>query len=240
MDSPPPQRLSDFSTCWTLLRAAHDAEADPTAREQARQALVERYLGVARSYLGGALRHEANREDVVEELAQEFGVKVMAGSLQNASPDGGKKFRVYLRTVLANLVNEWHRKRRRREIPLPSEPLVARDVSEQEYATIWREELVRRALQALAEYEQRTGEVRYLVLKLAIDHPTAHTSELAERLSVLLGKPVDAAWVRKRTFLAREKLRELVRHEVRQTLREPTDEAVEEELAEAGLLKYCR
>jgi hypothetical protein len=34
--------------------------------------------------------------------------------------------------------------------------------------------------------------------------------------------------------------RELLRREVRQTLREPTDEAVEEELAEVGLLAYCR
>jgi hypothetical protein len=51
---------------------------------------------------------------------------------------------------------------------------------------------------------------------------------------------VGAVWVRKRLHLARQKLRELLREEVRRTLREPTDAAVEEELADAGLLAYCR
>jgi hypothetical protein len=63
---------------------------------------------------------------------------------------------------------------------------------------------------------------------------------MARRLSGQLGRTVGAAWVRKRVFLARQKLRDLLRKEVWQTLREPTEATVEEELAEVGLLAYCR
>ncbi len=241
MDQPDPQRLSDLTTSWTLLQAAHDPGGDTAVRTEARRELIERYLGVVRRYLGGALRLESGREEAVEELVQEFSVKVMAGSLHNASPDQGR-FRQFLRKMLVNLVNESRRRKQRREIPVGgvAEEASNRDVGEEAYTTIWREELVRRALQALAEHERQTGEVRYTVLKLMMDHPALAAAELAERLTGLLGRPVDAAWVRKRKHLAREKLRELLRREVRQTLREPTDEAVEEELAEVGLLVYCR
>jgi hypothetical protein len=113
-------------------------------------------------------------------------------------------------------------------------------VSEEEYTRLWRDGLVRRALRPLEGHEKETREVRYTVLRLAMDHPEMESEEMARRLAAQLGKAVNAAWVRKRVFLARQKLRDLLREEVRQTLREPTDEAVEEELAEVGLLAYCR
>jgi DNA-directed RNA polymerase specialized sigma24 family protein len=162
--------------------------------------------------------------------------------LGSGLPEAACRFRDYLRTVLSNLVRDHRRKKQSPAAPLEGAGPEAEDVreGEEEFIRLWREGLVRRALQALEGHEKRTGEVRYTVLRLAMDHPGMEAEEMARRLSGQLGKPATAAWVRKRVFLARQKLRDLLRHEVRQTLREPTDEAVEEELAEVGLLAYCR
>jgi DNA-directed RNA polymerase specialized sigma24 family protein len=165
----------------------------------------------------------------------------MAGALQNASAGRGR-FRDYLRAVLSNLVRDHHRKKRPPAGRLEEAEPEAVDVlvSEEEFTRLWRDELVRRALRALEGHEKETREVRYTVLKLAMDHPGMESEEMARRLTEQMGKAVGAAWVRKRVFLARQKLRDLLRKEVWQTLREPTDEAAEEELAEVGLLAYCR
>jgi RNA polymerase sigma factor (sigma-70 family) len=242
MLSPDDRSLGALTTSWILLHAAHDPAAAAPARSEARQELLCRYLDVARRYLGGALRGQAQHAEVLDELLSDFGLRVMDGALHGASPDRGR-FRDYLRRVLANLVNDYHRKRGKQPGPLgEADPPAAAEGSpnDEEFTDLWREELVRRSLRALVEHERRTGEVRYTVLKLAMDQPELEAADLARQLAQRLGRPVEAAWVRKRLFLARQKLRELLRQEVRLTLREPTDEAVEEELAEVGLLAYCR
>jgi RNA polymerase sigma factor (sigma-70 family) len=235
------RQLNELSTSWTLLHAAHDPAAAAPERSEARQELLLRYLDVARRYLGGALRMEPRRDEAVDELLSDFGVRVMEGALQNASADRGR-FRDYLRAVLSNLVKDHHRKKRPAASPLEDAEPEAADVrvSEEEFTRLWRDGLVRRTLQALEEHEKETREVRYTALKLAMDHPEMESEEMARRLAEQIGKTVSAAWVRKRVYLARQKLRELLRREVRQTLREPTEEAVEEELAEVGLLAYCK
>jgi RNA polymerase sigma factor (sigma-70 family) len=235
------RQLHEFSTSWTLLHAAHDPTAAAPQRTEARQELLLRYLDVARRYLGGALRAEPRRDEALDELLSDFGVRVMEGALQNVSAGRGR-FRDYLRAVLSNLVNDHRRRKRPPGAPLEATEPETVDVcpSEEEYTRLWRDELVRRALRALEEHEKETREVRYTVLKLAMDHPGMEAGQMARRLSGQLGKAVSAAWVRKRVYLARQKLCDLLRREVRQTLREPTDGAVEEELAEVGLLAYCR
>ena len=241
MDANDPEQLNDLSTSWTLLQAAHDPAAATGPRDKARRELVERYLAVVRRYLGGALRLEKCRDEAVEELVQEFGLRVMAGSLHNVTPDRGR-FRYYLRTVLSNLVREYQRKKNRQPAPLGDEDVVEEEqrISEDEFTEMWREELVRRSLGALAAYEQETGQILYTALKLAMDEPGLQAVDLAVRLSGRLGRNVDAAWARKRIFLAREKLRELLRREVKQSLQEPSAEAIDQELADVGLLAYCR
>ena len=54
------------------------------------------------------------------------------------------------------------------------------------------------------------------------------------------GKPVTAGWVRKRLYLAREKLGELLLEEIRQSLDTPSEADMVQELIELNLLKYCR
>jgi RNA polymerase sigma factor (sigma-70 family) len=225
-----------------LLQAAHDDAAPAQKRELARHELLGRYLELVRRYLAGALRLEQGRAEAVDELVQEFSLRVLKGSLQGAHPDRGR-FRNFLKAMLSNLVCDHYRRRRRQPGPLGEVDQAAEAPplpDEEEFTRLWREQLVMRALQALAEFERQTGQVLYAVLKRALDEPALQATELAERLSQQLGKAVSAGWVRKRLFLARAKLRELIRAEVRQSLSDPTDEAVEQELAEVGLLAYLQ
>jgi hypothetical protein len=82
--------------------------------------------------------------------------------------------------------------------------------------------------------------VLYATLKLKMDHPDWGAAQLAEHLSEQLGSPVNAVSVRQRLSRARNRLCELLRQQVRLELRNPTEEQVDEELAELGLLGYCR
>jgi RNA polymerase sigma factor (sigma-70 family) len=235
-----PSRLDELSTSWTLLQAAHDEAASPPKRDEARHELLERYLELVRRYLAGALRLERGRDEVVDELVQEFSLRVMRGSLQGAHPDRGR-FRNFLKVMLSNLVCDHHRRRRRQPGPLGDSEKGSEDPplpGEEEFTRMWREQLVTRALRALAAFERTSGQVLYTVLKRALDEPALSSEELAGRLAGQLGREVTAAWVRKRLFLARQKLRELIRAEVRQSLSDPTDETVDAELAEVGLLAY--
>ncbi len=71
-------------------------------------------------------------------------------------------------------------------------------------------------------------------------HPEMQSPALAEKLSEQMGQPVNAAWVRKRLHLARGKFIELLLSEIRETLDEPTEDELQEELLDLGLLDYCR
>src|SRR5262249_22528719 len=153
------------------------------------------------------------------------------------------RFRNYLRICLGNLVADYHRRRQRRPEGLGDrEPELSDPPPEDElrYQQVWREDLLARALHALDRHEQRTGQRLYSVLKLKMDHPEWRMERLVEELSRSGAGPVSADWVRLRLFRARAKLCELLRLEVKQTLREPTEEQVDEELAELGLLEYVR
>ncbi len=238
----PGDHFDHLSTSWTLLGEAHDSATPQARREAALEQVIERYQNLVRRYLAGALRQERNAREAVDECFQEFGLRVLRGAFKGAAPERGR-FRDYLWTCLANLVNDYHRKRRRELEPLEDREPAAeeeRPVSEQEFLAMWREELVARALRALEAHERQTGQWLYAVLKLKMEHPQLRSEQLAERLAPAVGKPLTAEWARKRLFLARGKLAALLLDEVRQSLREPTDEQVYEELADLGLLEYCR
>jgi RNA polymerase sigma-70 factor (ECF subfamily) len=231
----PGSRLARFATPRTLFGQAHDADAPGEQRQQARGQLLLRYEPVVRRYLAGALRGAANRDDLVSECVQRFSQRLLQGAFQGADPARGR-FRDYLRTSLCNLVREVQREGRAQTVGLeghepPGPPAPSLDDA-------WREALMERALRALREHEQQTGAGHYTVLKLKMDGLAAE--EIGQRLAGEGGKPVTAVAVRQRLARARAKLVELLREEVAQTLRDPTPERVDEELAELGLLEYCR
>jgi RNA polymerase sigma factor (sigma-70 family) len=245
MEPPTPtDHFDHLSTSWDLLRAAHDPEASPEQRQAARRQLVERYQDLVRRYLGGALRHERDRGEAVDDCLGKFSLRVMEGAFEGVKPERGR-FRDYLRTCLENLVHDYHRERQRRRRqfqPLGGidEPAVSGSppVTDEEFKTMWRDQLVTQALAALEGHEKRKGQHLYTVLKYKMDHPDLRSAALANQLAGVVGKPVTAEWVRKRLYLARRRLAESLLQAVRQSLQRPTDEAVYQELAELGLLAY--
>jgi RNA polymerase sigma factor (sigma-70 family) len=231
------QHISQISTAWTILFQAHHGSAD-TAR-RALQQLVERYRGAVYRYLLKLVRNP----ETADELFQDFALRLVRGAFKKVDPERCR-FRDYLRSSLRNLVIDYYRRQRSESQPLGDvEPAVqdpAHGTSDTEFLAIWRGELLTRSLKALAAFEQQTGQQLHMVLQFRMDQPHLHSPQMAEQLAAKLGKPVTPAWVRKRLYLAREKLGELLLGEIRQSLDNPSEEEIVQELIELNLLEYCR
>jgi hypothetical protein len=120
-------------------------------------------------------------------------------------------------------------------------------LAEQELAWTrsWREELLAKAWQALAEVERSSGTPYHAVLRFRLDHPELHSPDLAAQLGAQLGKPLTAASVRVLIHRAREmfaeRLFDLVLNSVDgDALAGDSLAAAEQELIELNLLDYCR
>lgn len=236
-------RLSQLATPWSLLTRAHQEAAPSVAVRSALAELLERYERVVRRYLRGAVRQLPNREEAAEECFQNFALRFLSGAFKGVVKERGR-FRDYLKTCLLNLVRDYERRQRGQPRPLGEfEPPVHDTVtfdSDEEFLRIWRDDLLARSLDALEEYEQQTGQPLHTVLRFRMAHPDMRSAEMAQQLAGRLGKSFTAIGVRKRLHLARKKFAELLFTEVRQSLEDPTDEDLERELLELGLLEHCR
>jgi len=227
-----PSRLDRISTSWSLLAQAH-AGAQDTAGV-ARALLVERYRGAVRRYLGAMLRDD----EAADDLTQEFGLALIEGKLAKATPDRGR-FRDYIKAVVVHLVSR-HRKQQKR-LPRQSEadaqaPASKTDEAEQAFVQSWRDELLARSWEALAQAHAGY----FTVLHHRAAHADAAIEEMIVELSAQLGKKLTADAIRQTLHRARAMFAEILLAEVAQSLREPTQEAVERELAELNLLTYCQ
>jgi RNA polymerase sigma factor (sigma-70 family) len=249
MRSPPGDPLDGLSTSWTLLEGARNHNATPAERREAQNRLIIRYERVVRSYLAGGIRRtlpqEPNIQQAVDDCFGDFGILVTQG-LDSYDANRGH-FRVWLRSCLRNLVINYWRKNRRRPLSLDNvEPPLADPppLSEEEESTIWRDEYIRRALLALERIEHQTRRVLFSVLKPVLDAKANGINlsheQLAEQLSRTHGQTRSAAWVGGRLHRARKRFLECLRNEVRLELpmSNPTDEQIDAELAEVGLLGY--
>lgn len=232
-------RLSRIGTHWSLLA---EAQGDPgEAGRAAQRQLLERYGGAVRRYLLGMLRDP----DAAEELFQEFAFRFLHGDLRGANRERGR-FRDFLKGVLYHLVADHQKSQRRRPRPLPPDhPAPAGEpaqLSEHDpvFLASWRDDLLARCWEALAEFERKTGKPYFVVLRFRADHPEVRSPEMAEKLSATLGKPLTAVGVRTVLHRAREKFADLLVDEIAQGLEAPTSERLEEELTELGLLDQCR
>jgi RNA polymerase sigma-70 factor (ECF subfamily) len=235
----PDERLSRISTVWTQVFEAHAgqaSEAGSAERAQAAQnALMRRYGGAVHRYLLGALRDE----DAAAELSQEFALRFLRGDFRRADPERGR-FRDYVRVSLSRLVSEHYRKRNRQPAALsPNAPEPAVEDSgfdaDRSFIASWREELLERTWQTLSD----ANAAFYTVLLHRIDHPDDASAQLAEQLTARLGKPINAAWVRKTLQRAHEKFADLLVDEVARSLQSTELERLRDELEELELLKYC-
>jgi RNA polymerase sigma factor (sigma-70 family) len=226
----PNKRLSSIPTQWTVLRQANEGTADEAAAACAQ--LWARYGDAVRRYLRGIAGDPA----VAEDLAQEFAVTLLRGGFSGADPQYGR-FRNYVKTVLRNLVCRHRAKEQRRPEPLsPDDPawggLAEQDESSFDHA--WREELVRRALAALAHAHPES----HAVVRFRAEHQKMPSHEMAEPLGRQLGKPLTAAAVRQMLKRARARLWALLREEVAQSLDDATPERIDDELRELDLWSY--
>jgi RNA polymerase sigma-70 factor (ECF subfamily) len=234
--------LSQIQTAWSVVREAH---GDHTAVRSAQQSLLDRYGGAVRRYALAALRNE----DAADDVAQEFAVKFLRGDFAGANPERGR-FRAFVKTVVYRLIVDYQRrqKTRAREAALPTNvPEEADDAGpapnaaeDEAFRVSWRDELLARCWQRLAEDEERSGKPHHTVLQYRVDHPEARSPELAAGLGERLGKPVSAGAVRVLLHRARDAFAEVLLEEVTQSLADGSLDSAEEELIELDLLEYCR
>src|SRR5207244_615735 len=148
------QHLSQISTRWTVLFAAHAAPTE--AAGAARQRLFERYSRAIYRYLLAAVRDP----DAADELLQEFALRLVRGDFKRAHPERGR-FRDFLKTALYHLIVDHHRDAQRRPTPLTADtPEPADDGgpaagADEEFMTLWRAELMKRAWEGLAQVERQ-------------------------------------------------------------------------------------
>ncbi len=239
-DSDFPQRLSQLDTIWTVVCRACGDGSDVSA-DAAQKELLDRYSGVVQRYLQGALRST----DAAEELSQEFALRLLRGHLRGADRRRGR-FRDFLKGVLFHMISDYHRRQKKQPRPLASGLDLADDrhlpeaTSDQEFLDSWRAEMLSRAWKALEILEQNTGKPINTILQFRAAHPDLRSAEMAERLSLQLGKPVTADWVRQNLHRAREKFAEILVDEILQTLEQPKITDLEQELIDLQLIEYCR
>jgi RNA polymerase sigma-70 factor (ECF subfamily) len=232
-DCPRPY-LSRISTPWTLLRLAH--EGSEPAAATAQRLLLQRYSGAAYRYLRGALHDE----DAALDLFQEFVLRFLRGDFRRADPAAGR-FRDYLRVTLAHLVTDYRRERQAQPQPLPADlignviPSDDEGDSETAFLHSWREELVNRAWEALAEAKP----TYHAVLVFHVENPDVASPQMAEQLASRLGKSFTPAHIRVTLHRARERFAELLLEEVAHSLGACSDGELEEELRALRLLKLC-
>ena len=232
----PSWHLSHIATPWSLLCQAHP---DADAARPARAELIRRYQQAVYAYLVGALRDR----EAAQEVLQEFCVRFLRGDFRHADPEKGR-FRDYVRSALSHLAGDYQRRRRRQPGGLPEHVAAALIAPGPEglarLVASWREELIGRAWQSLAEEEHSRGTPYHTVLRLRAERPELSGAELAEQVGRQLGAPQAEARFRQLLHRAREKFAESLWQDVAHSLEHPSPEQVEEELSELGLLPYCQ
>jgi RNA polymerase sigma-70 factor (ECF subfamily) len=233
-------RLTAIKTMWTVLFQAHGAKEE--GRTAARQQLLLRYYGAVYRYLLGTLRDPA----AAEELTQDFAVRFLRGDFKRADPKRGR-FRDFVKTALQHLARDHWRKRLKAPMPLSSDDHGQAeansknlDACDRPFLHHWREELLARTWEALAQAEQQSGQPYHAVLRWKVERPDLRATQLAARLAAQSPKPFSQEGVRQMLHRARKKFAELLLDEVARSLQTSDPEKLEQELTELDLLDYCR
>jgi RNA polymerase sigma factor (sigma-70 family) len=231
--------ISRIATAWSMVREAH---GDHTAVQSAQQRLLDRYGAAIKRYALSALRDP----DAADEVFQEFALKFVRGDFGKADPERGR-FRAFVKTVVYRLIVDYQRRAKKlgREGAMHSniaEPAADTDLKDDDalFNTSWRDELLARCWQKLADDEANSGKPYHTVLKYRVAHPDLRSPELAEGLSKELGKPINAGAVRVLLHRSRELFAELLLDEVAESLTSGSLDEAEQELIDLDLLEYCR
>jgi RNA polymerase sigma-70 factor (ECF subfamily) len=232
--------ISRIATAWTMVR---DARRDHTAVQVAQQQLLDRYGGAIRRYALSALRSE----DAAEEVFQEFALKFLRGDFSAANPERGR-FRAFVKTIVYRLIVDYQRRAKKRGLEGPMHSNIAEPEiddagasgDDAAFETSWRDELLARCWQKLADDERKSGKPYHSVLRYRVDHPDLRSPELAAGLSEQLGKEINAGAVRVLLHRSRELFGEMLLDEVTESLTSNSLDDAEQELIDLELHEYCR
>jgi RNA polymerase sigma-70 factor (ECF subfamily) len=242
MDSrDPKRRLDEIESAWVKIRQAHEEQGSAAGRT--RNELLMRYYDAVHRYLLGML-HDATE---AEELSQDFAVRFLRGDFGGADPQRGR-FRDFLKTALRRLViDHWRQKRKEKERgPWPlgkdAATVAVPDVGDANplFLDAWRHTLLEKAWQALAQFEDETGQPYHTLLRAKSEQPELRSAQLAQQESARLGKALTEAGIRQTLHRARQRFAELLLAEVAGSLPTTHPDALEQELIELGLLHICR
>jgi RNA polymerase sigma factor (sigma-70 family) len=231
--------LSQLSTEWSLVFLAHGGSPEQAASAQVE--LMGRYAGAVHRYLLGAMHDR----DAASELDQEFALRFLRGDFHRADPARGR-FRDFVKRSLRNLMIDHRRRGSSRprtmgdDLPEPIDQLTGDEDFDRRFMASWRSELMERAWEALARLEETSGQPYHTVLRMKVENPELHSPELAERLSGPLGRTISAGGMRMLLQRARDRFVELLLEEVKGSLMSPTEEELEQELIDLGLMEYCK
>ena len=234
----PLNRLSQIETLWSMVRQAHQSDEE-VARDAQRQ-LLHKYGSAIKGYLSAKLRDQSAADDIY----QDFAIKFVRGDFHKASPDIGR-FRTFIRTVLYRQIADYFRtKKRRGDVQLDEflEPATNSNDNEndEQFAQVWRDEMLKKAWDALYEIEIQSAKPWYSVLQLRVQNPKMRSADLAREIGEQLGKPISSANVRVLLHRARERFSVLLIEAISSSLESNSADAIEEELADLQLLEYCQ
>ena len=223
------EHLSRISTMWSQVNQAHGG--GPETAPEAQRRLMQRYCGAVYHYLLGAVRDE----EVATDLFQEFALRFVRGDFHRADPGRGR-FRDYVRKSLIHLVADYRRARQRQPEPLPgdvADPSSIACEDESEFLKSWREELISRAWQALAQ----ANATLHAVLLCHVENPGASAAQIAESLQGQQGRLISPGNVRVLLHRARKQFADLLKTEVVYSLESAGDEHLAKEMQDLGLEK---
>lgn len=216
--------LDRISTRWSQLN-------DP-------RQFVLRYVPAARRYLHALLK----QAELVDEVMQDFLLRVVQRGFQHARPDRGR-FRDYLKTTLRHAALAFLRRRRPVQLSaddldrLPANPLAVG--SDDAWLREWRNCLLERTWLALEQHEKRgRGNHAHAVLRLLAEFPEEDSTQHAARLSLALGTPMTPEAFRKQVSRARRLFAEFLCQEVANTIDRPSDRDILDELRTLDLWSY--
>jgi RNA polymerase sigma factor (sigma-70 family) len=227
-----PERLHEIATSWTQVHAALHGEG-PAAVE-AQGELFQRYGGAMRRYLQAALRDPA----AVDDLMQNFALALVSGNFRGVEPQRGR-FRDYVKGVLFRLVRQHYRRQQRDARQLPddidlADPEAFPVACDEQFRQSWRDELLARCWEELAEQESSY----FTVLHFRAAHPDMRSEQMVGELSKQLGKPLTAQGIRQTLRRARKRYANLLLQQVAASLEFPAPGAIHEELQELELASF--
>ena len=104
----------------------------------------------------------------------------------------------------------------------------------------WREELLSRAWSALAQDSASENTFYYPILRYRVEHPAENYEQLSQAFSEICGREIKAGNARIQIHRARLRFAALMIQQVSDSLPDADSNSVEAELADLGLLHYCR